>query len=220
MKTLLIIQGYGRAQERIRRHWPWYLRAGCDILGIDRIDGRVHWPSERLIGVCQSGWDTYVQGANLVNLLIDCFRIGLTYYAYSDFCVIENDSIFLDKLPEHPGSCLNTCIGGYQTSGFRAKHFFHTPWWADRPTAELIVRLGERLVAAELIERGFPDRWLGLLCDLYPEFIRWRNDPAFWSVNDVSVPPTLIECAREAIARGTIYIHGIKTPEQLEAVTK
>jgi len=214
-RTLLIIQGYPAAQERIERHWEWYLRAGCTILGVDRLDGRVDWPSDGLIGVRHIGMNSYVNGANLLELLLGCFEAGLSLPHFDSFAVIENDSIFVQPLPEVPKDSFLATLGGYRNDGFHGERFFHTPWIADRKTAADIVLYGRRMIDCGLLERGFPDRFLGLMVSLYK--LPWVPALAF-SCNRIN-SQHFIEESRHAIRNGVCYLHGIKTPDELATVT-
>jgi hypothetical protein len=227
-RTLLIIQGYPRAAERIARHWRYYQRAFKDsaahwnILGINRThNGSAVDVFPQLDGPEKVwlGEDSYVHGDSLPRLLVDSFKHGLMKTFYDDFCVIENDSIFVRPLPEHPGGLCTTNGAGW-APGFHGSCAWHTPWWADRKTAELIVEYGERMLKANLLERGFPDRFLSLLVDLYK--IQVTPAPAF-SCNLIDTPE-FVAAARWAIGpqnpNPVCYVHGIKTAEQLGAVTK
>lgn len=215
--TLLAIQAYAAGADRVRRHWPYYKLAGCDIVGFDREDQRVSWP-DGILCAKSIGKGGYVGPGKLCAFLLDCFdylvRTPL-FDSYTDFCVVEHDAIFLKLLPPHPGG-LVTHMGGHGGDpNFRGQHFYHCPWWADRTTATKIVDWGSRMLRVGLNEHDFPDRFLGLMADLYDLPI---TSSASFSVNAIDTPSHLA-AARASIRLGAYFVHGVKTEEQLRDVT-
>lgn len=213
---LLVIQGYKKAEERIHRHWPYFLKASCDIFGMDRINGKVNWPKERLVGTGSWGHDAYVGPGDLIGFLVACL-VGLSA-KYDSVCIIENDSIFVRPLPAHPGIGMVATLGGHRSNGdgFRGEHFYHTPWYFHRDSIPMVIECAARMQRAQLLEHGFPDRFLGLMVDLYS--LPVTHAQAF-SVNTIDRPHYVAE-ARKAIQAGAFYVHGIKTAEQLRQVTE
>lgn len=215
MNTLVAIHSYPGAGPEVARRWPWYLRGDCDILGIGTSDGRTAWPKDkRLIGVELIGRNAYVQDDHLPRRLVRTFGLLEKYPIYDAICIIEWDSIFLQPVPEIHG--LVTTLGGYLSPGFTGTRFFHTPWCADRMTAEKIARVGTIMIDHGLTERGFPDRFLGLLVDLYDIPVTFAHT---FSVNRIDQPQYVKE-ARMAIRKGCWYCHGCKTADEIRAVTQ
>lgn len=222
MKTLLVILSYAKANDIVERHWPFYEKAGCPILGIGREDSecRFPWPVRAgvgCIGVKEIGKDSYVNGDNLPKLLLDtleyCLREYTTFHSY---CLVEPDVIFMRPLPEeHPGGIVTQHMGG-SSAGFFGRNYYHCPWWVDRMTAAAIVIRGRKMLECELIECGFPDRFLGLLLDLHPDV---RVHPAKWYSRNLFDRPEFIAEARAALKAGAWGCHGIKTADQLFDVT-
>lgn len=218
-QSLLGIFSYAGANATVGRHWPYFERAGVPIWGIGRIDTSCVWPNGCRY-TTDIGMDSYVNGHNLCSRLVKALTHFLEERQFADFsdvCLIEYDSIFTRPLPEHPGG-LATHIAGGNSTGFKGTRYFHTPWWVDRPTAEMIVNEGWRMIHNGDIEHGFPDRFLGLLCDRQPEI---KVVPLLdtFSVNTID-RPEYVEMARAAVKRGAFYLHGIKTESQLKAVTE
>lgn len=219
MRTLLIILSYARASDMVARHWPYFLRADADIMGVGREDTHCRFPPERLVWQANIGKDSYVNGSNLIELHVKALEVALTLthdeQSYTHFALVEPDSIFLKPLPLHVGGLMAT-LGGYKSPGFHGNAFFHGPWYVDRETAKKVVAGGQAMLRVGLIENGFPDRWWGLWRELYD--IRFTPLHTY-SRNRIDNPQFVIE-ARRAIKEGYCYVHGIKTAEELKAVTE
>lgn len=224
MKTLLVILSYAKANETVARHWPYYELTGCNILGVGREDSDCRWPTgpenRSMIGHIEVGKDSYVNGDNLCRRIVDVLERlvdGQEFQAYTDFLLTEHDAIFLHGLPGHMGGMITT-LGGYGGSGFTGTKFYHGPWWVDRQTAGEMVLYGRRMLKLGLIETGFPDRFIGLMDDLYDLGVSYSDE---WTYSRNALDrPEYIQEARKAIERGAWYVHGIKTEAQLKAVTE
>ena len=94
--------------------------------------------------------------------------------------------------------------------------FFHTPFVMGWEICRRIIKYGEAMLLAELLEQGYPDRFLGLMVDLH--YLPWSDIPGTYTQNTIDRPEYVLE-ARKAIADGAWYIHGVKTAAQLKAVT-
>lgn len=216
MKPLLVILSYAKANDMVQRHWPYFLKAGCDILGVGREDSEARFPGERLVGMVKIGKDSYVAGDNLIKLHLDALAYCLEKYPdYTHYVLTEPDAIFTKPLPVLGTMFSATKVGGW-SPGFHGRQFFHGPWCFNAVTAARFVEFGTRMLHAGLIERGFPDRFHGLLCDLYS--LPWTNFPGY-SQNRLD-QPKYVDDARQAIKDGYHYIHGIKTEAELRAVTE
>lgn len=224
MRTLLIILSYAKANDMVARHWPYFLKAGCDIMGVGREDSDCRFPTERLVYTAKIGKDSYVDGANLPEMHVRALEVALSLdynqdteapQPYDSFALTEPDAIFLKPLPLHRGGLMATYSGG-NSPGFLGSFFCHGPWHFDRWTAKQAVNFGKRMIAKGLVERGFPDRFWGLWCDLYDT--KFTSFPNSYSQNRLD-RPEFIQQARDAIAKGAFYVHGIKTIGELQAVT-
>lgn len=214
LKTLLLIHSCERANETVKRHWRFYENANCDIMGVGREDSHCWWPEG--IASVDIGRDAKMDGDNLCRRLVDTFRFcleNLKNSPYTDFCIIEYDTLFFKPLPIHPGGLVAT-LAGHAIPGFLAKRFYHTPWWADIETADTIVKEGDRMIRLGLTEKGTPDFFLGLLCE------RTGIEPItipFYSRNTIEWG-TQMEEARQHMRDGVFGLHGIKHENQLTAL--
>lgn len=213
MSTLLLIHTYPGANETFARHWDYFYRrcGAAHVIGIGTTDGGCKFPDG-----CASyniGRNEYA-GRGLIERLVQTFHLASTA-GYTDVCVIEYDTI-LAPLEPHPGGFV-THIAGHQSQGFKSRDYYHTPWWADRQTAARIADCGTRMLREGDIERGFPDRFLGWM------FERFGLGPIVpakaYSQNSLD-RPEFIEGARQALTNGARFVHGVKTFDQLRAITK
>lgn len=216
-KSLLGIFSYAGANDIVKRHWPYYTLADCAIWGIGRTDSKCVWPA----GIWRTdniGKEGYVGKGKLCERLVDAmamFAFNKAFEEFTDLCLIECDAIFTKGLPKHSGGLISHLAGG-PSEGFLSTRYFHTPWWVDRETASMIAGMGAQLIRQGTIENDFPDRFLGLICDRYPE-IKVTQSNTF-STNLIDSIPLLL-AARLSIETGAYYIHGIKTEAQLRGVT-
>lgn len=218
MKPLLAILSYQKANDMVMRHFPWWRKAGCDILGVGREDSTSLWPAvdDQFIGSIRVGKDSYVDGDNLIRLHLDVLKHCLTLEKYHEFILIEPDTLLLKEPPGVPFTFRATLKGG-NSPGFLGSYFAHGPWRFPRHVAQRVVTCGERMLKVGLIERGFPDRFYGLLDDLYD--IGFCNHAENYSQNRLD-RPEFIQQAREAIKAGAWAVHGVKSPQELQAVTE
>lgn len=218
MNTLLCIHSYPAAKERVFRHWPYYLIPKWPIIGIDCEDGEHEWPhGTPHIGIAKN---RNLDGTeNLCVKLVQTFQLALET-SFQTICVIEHDSVFLKEPQKHPGGLVTLLAGGYTGTGEKPKwancktcRFFHTPWWADRDTAQVIVECGNRLLGQGEWENGSPDVFISRIID--ETGLKWTqaNTWSCNSLNELNKPG----CST-AIRGGAWYVHGIKTPEDLEWV--
>ena len=218
MKTLIVIFAHSTVNDTVRRHWPWYLRGDCDILGVGRTNTRCEWPTERLIHSIAVGIEGYASGDNHILRFLETLTALLTderYKAYGAFCLVEYDGIFIRPVPPIKPGTICAKLAGHRDGHFRGNAYYHTPWYLDRIMAGRILKYGFAMLKAGLIEGGFIDRWLGLMVDLYDIPIA---DTSTYTQNTIDTPAK-IEQARTAIEAGAWYIHGIKTESQLINVT-
>lgn len=222
MKTALVILSYASANAMVARHWDYYLRSGCDIIGVGREDSDCRFPAERLVGTVKLGKDSYVSGDNLIRYHLDALDYVLhnncTSIKYGRVILTEPDAIFLKPVPNTP-ACLSGTLCGGNSPGFLGSFFAHGPWIMDMMTAELVVRYGRRMLDRGLIEHGFPDRFYGLITDLFHDIGFHDLRPLTYSKNLLD-RPEYIRGARQCIEAGGFAVHGIKSKDQLDTVTK
>lgn len=215
-KTLLVIQSHAEAYGQMKWSWPHYNLPGWDIMGVTPEDSMHQWPPgirhQTVLGL--AGYMT----PNLVKRWIETWDLVQRSPEYTDFCMIEPDSVFLRKPPVHPGGMFTHLSGGGIVGGtFKAQKFFHTPWWADKAAAGIIVEEGRKLIAEGEFENGSPDFFLGLISDRRPD-LKIRETKT-WSCNGGSLGH-LRESAEQAIREGAWFLHGLRTPEELRWMTE
>jgi hypothetical protein len=218
--TLIAVLGHAAAKATIERHAPYWEKAECDIVCVGRKDIEVPWPSiKRQVGALRIGNDGYAGGLNHLERLMILLRwFAEERKSYSSICVIEYDGVFLGPLRvgQQLRIFMSTPAGGSDGSdGFAPCTYFHTPWWFDHYGAQLVLDYGSRMLNMQIYERGFVDRWLGLLVGLYR--LPWSPAPSF-SVNSLD-RPEYMAAAREAVRKGAVYVHGVKTELQLKHLT-
>lgn len=220
MKTLLLIFSHTEANPVVARHWPWYRKSGMDIVGVGSTNGNCIWPQYGLLDQIKIGSEGAPSGAHYIHRFLNALSYCLSNYSwleYESFCFIEYDGIFLKPLPEIAPNTFVTKKNGGASDGFLGSFFVHTPWIMDRQMGHIILDYGQRMYKHGLHERGFLDRWFGLMIDLYK--LNWSDlGRDVFSENTLDTPH-LIQMGRDAAKRGVFYIHGIKTQKQLEAVT-
>jgi hypothetical protein len=227
---LVAVLTHSGANETVARHWPYYLRSGADILMVGRVGTDCRWPTASThqcpisgkfhrIYEMRSGIESYVNGDNHIVRLLDvidtfCYK---DYYRYhTHLCVIEYDGVFLQPIPldalQADGS-LVTYVNGYEKPGekWHGSRFLHTPWLMDRNLAYKILKAGNAMLRAQLIEHGFVDRFLGLLCDLHDIPVHVSNT---FSANALDTP-AFMSAAQKCVASGGWYSHSCKTKEML-----
>lgn len=218
-KTLLVIQAHAGMEPHIERHWPYWKSSGLDILGIDRVDGRVTWPEA--IESVAIGKSTYIDkaGGNMNRILVESFNCCLDrqFSEYTDFMMIDYDAVIISKPPPHPGH-FASFLAAYCPPewGTKSTRCFGTPWWMDRETCRKFVAYGDVMLASGEFDSGAPDCYCGLILD--------RSGIPFTPVNsfhrntlDMRLPRLLNEC-KEAIANGAWIIHGFRDAQHLDYV--
>jgi hypothetical protein len=209
MKTLLVIMCYGGDLERIQRHLPFWRESGCDLLFVSPVDDPIRF--EQVGHPCAQYALSEHHGVELIRRHIFAFNYSLLHSVeYDAFSFIEADSITLGAIPDHPCGGLR-CFVWENTSKprFQADHYFHWPLWADRSTLAHIASVAR----TDEPEEGFPDRWLALLCERHS--IPFTHEPRAFSRNQLD-NPDYMQSAVDAIKAGAIWVHGVKTKEQLE----
>lgn len=210
MKTLLTILSHGKADATLSRHWLYYVTTGCDLLVSSPVDDRSN------VGIGFACGYSEHHGRNTVMRYYETFR-HVSKLDYDYFIFIEYDCILLGppKFTPKPGTISTHTFYDNTPKGFRGHHFFHCPWYFDAATLEKFLEEGAKLIARNEFELGFPDRWIGYVCEQGGiGFNHIRNS---YSQNTIDMP-YMIQEAREAVANGAWAIHGIKTKEQLEGV--
>lgn len=222
--TLLVIHSYRGANEMVKLLWPYYKVSGCDMLGVGRTNAKCEWP-EPICNV-DIGEDPFRpwcehKSDNLPRRLIDTLDVCLKQYPqYSDYCIIEWDSIFVKPLPIHTGGLVSVPCGidnAWKQQGFKTDIAFLGPWWFDHETAEKCIPVARELIYHGDIEQGTPDFFIGLVA--LKAKVKYSSIPVCF-YNTVDHPRFIADARNHYKSKDIYYIHGIKTPEQLKQITQ
>lgn len=215
-KTLILVQTYPGGHQTILDHWHFYERAGVDIAIVDTFDSNRNWGGRSF----RCGNDTHRAPSELhLKRMIGTFKEALRLYPeYNDYCLIQDDSVFMGRLPGYPGGfaaqyCGNCLEAGWKD--YKADHnWYHCPWWGDKETLESVVECG----TLELLQGNFtnksPDIWIGMVLAKYK--IPVTHLKGVWTCNggDFTHPKkhNLNQIAADAITKGCWYLHGLRGP--------
>ncbi len=219
MMTVCFIHSYPGAASTLALLWSGFKKLGLPLIGVDCVGDPCIWPEP--IETIEAGINAYAtqDAYNLPARLILTLKHFLTT-DYERCLVVEYDSLILKPMPDYPPGFVAHRAGG-KHPGSEATQFFHTPWIFDRPAAKACARVGMEILSDGTILRGghgvhaSPDMFLGLIMDRCG--LPWTESGTF-SRNTVDSPDQAA-AAREAIAAGTWFVHGIKTREQLLSVS-
>lgn len=208
----MAIHSHFLANERVKRHWPFYERAGADkIIGIGREDTEVWFPGG--ITVFNIGKDSYVDGDNLCKRLVQTFERMLEFEQYDNLIVIEQDTIFYRRIPDIVGYASHRA-GGEQ-NGFKAKTFWHNPWCADRASAEAFICEGNKMIIDGDIEGGEPDHFWGRAIERMNA--KCNHIPGY-TQNTLQTEQEAIDAANTCLYKGGLFVHGVDYEETLNII--
>lgn len=226
-KPLLAIISCQKDNELVERHWPWFKKAGCDIVGCGSRDGQTKWPED--ISVLNTGQMGLVAlsigGTAIAGLLQQELDILEAFQnsEYDSVAIVESDNLIIKPLPQHPGKLLLApIVPNRSPQWFSTPVYFSTPRWYDRETAGHIRHHGEQLLREGRNEHWCSDRFVALA--VWRASVRYMNFG--WTQMPVNGPgerhhsESFVRDARAAIALGAPSIHGVKTVEQLKAITE
>jgi hypothetical protein len=229
-KTVVAIQSYGKARDTVWRHFPFYLRSGCDLLGVNTTDTIHDWPEG--CPTIEIGRDGYLDGTDhLCRRMLDTLEYLLReprYQNHTHFMLIEHDSVFVRHVPQfEPG--LTTPYPGFCPKGWAMNSiwFIHSPWIMDRETALLMVDAGHALLERGIFDKGTPDAFIGsIISEAAERGIRWNQygqDKTTMSVNSGSFSEgeTGQKLRRSFEKRlreepDLWFLHGVKSTEELD----
>lgn len=223
MSTLLGIFSYPAANERMARHYPYFLNQKADwIYGIGTTDGLCRWPEGvREIDV---GDNRYIEGPHLPNRLLDTIE-ALLLLPWDNLILTESDTLFFKPIDITNLWTVAAHRAGSATWGSKAQSFYHNPWAFKRYIAHVFLAAGRKAIKDGICpDRGrgipstpecSPDVFFGYVCESInlPVQELWTE----YSRNDLSIPEHLHE-AKLAFLAGVQVIHGIKTEVELEVI--
>lgn len=217
--TVLTVDTYAAISDVLPHFWPYYQKAGCDVVGIERTNKATTWPNSAphyAIGIDYfKSWSAY-QGDPLLCKrwlgIIDLFLSNPDFAKYDDLCAIEWDCLFFKPLPpfdKETGLVLNKAGGAMR--GFKAPCFFHLPWWMDRKRAAMISDKGHALIKRGDIEHGAPDFFMGLI--VAELGLKW-TPIHFYTKNRICSYE--FDEAKKHLANGAFGVHGIRDKAGLD----
>jgi hypothetical protein len=215
--NLLVVFNRAEEDEVCRLFLPFWKRSGCDILCSSPLNapstlaGVIHYhagqelPRRRQEARRRRWW----YQSRVLDTMKYCLLLD-----YEGFVFTQYDSICLGPLPRiRPGDSIHRFAGG-EAPGFKSRFFLHPPWCFGKERLHQFVEAASTC-DIQLTENGIMDRWLSLIIEEQcMPFIccNWA-----WSVNSIDTPD-YVACARQAIASGCLFIHGVKNKQQLDAI--
>jgi hypothetical protein len=227
-KTLMAIISSPSDNEMVKRHWPYFLLTGFDIVGCGTVDGLCEWPEPVM------RFDTGQLGKRITNGIsaiwglvpqeIEILKMFLTT-RYETLVVVEADNVWVTRNPpSHPGGFiyLVNLMTNLHKGIFATPVYASTPRICDRTTAGHLVHWGEKMIASGDVEYWISDRFMMKAAFVgqirFQHYPSWTSFPFDWS--GMSVKEAFIKDARTAIHLGNHVLHGIKTQEQLNQITE
>lgn len=214
-RLALALHTFPAANPVLARHWGHFKNAGADeIVAITTTDGGCQVPDEcaqEMIGA-----NLYIQSAHLPLRFLRTLKHLLTTKA-DWFCVAEYDILFFKPIPRDLPEGLTAHLAGHKMPGHHCAHFYHGPWIMDRKTAETMLKAGYQLIEARTVDAS-PDCFIGQIVekagipvhtDILKSYSRNTIHGETWTMEAV-----------EAVKNGAIAVHGVKTSDVFDALTK
>lgn len=224
-KPLLAIISCPKDNALVTRHWPWFKKSGCDIVGCGSKDGETKWPEDiPVLNTGEMGLRTLpIGGTAIWGLLQQELDILEAFIGtdYKSVAIVEADNLIVRPFPAHPGKLLLAPIVPNLSPHFTTPVYFSTPRYYDRETAGHVLHHAKDLLRDDFNEHWCSDRFVALAA--FRARVRYMNFG--WTQLPVKGPgdkdykESFIRDARVAISLGFHSIHGVKTDEQLKAIT-
>ena len=214
--TILLVFGYGGAQAMFDRHLPYFLRGEADIMVVSPSDSPLAVPAN-VMGFTWGVSQHYGHSLMERHERAISAAIGM---GYETICCIEADSIVLKEIPNpSTGNGIDCFLfNNDPASGFKAKQYMHWPWLMSRDTAVCLATSLRWALKRGEIEQGFPDRMAAFAAE-FVNIPLIHSPNLSYSQNRLDTPQKMQE-ARMAIANGAVCIHGLKTAQELEELTR
>lgn len=212
-RKALVVFTYSGQQQMLERHLPFFRKGGADIILVSPRDEPVTAPDDcTALNVGSS--EHYGQS------LMQRMNIGIKCAAadYDTIAVVEGDSIVLGPIHDAQPEGIDCFLYDSEQPPWKAPHYVHWPWLMSRKTAMRVAAEFHTLISLKDIERGFPDRMLGYAAHRAGIPLRHRPDITY-SRNLIDTPEYVAQ-ARDAIAGGAVFVHGVKTQAHLDAILK
>jgi len=212
---LLAVQSYPGANDTVKRHYPYWLRAGASrIVGISTTGGGCEFPNG--MESVEIGINSYINGDILSRRLLDTIGWMLTQ-PEEWFCIIEYDTIFIKEISNLKlGATMH--LTGWHTLPDTTNPFYHNPWIMDRNTAIKLKETGERLLIEKKEMLGCPDVCMGRMVteskvDIH-EFELYTQNTIDHNIDHI------LEAQRLVKNSLITAIHGIKSIETFNIITQ
>lgn len=201
-----VIMGHGEAWPVIHRHLPVWERLELPLL--------LYFPAGDSV---QTGHPTFTFGHREHHgaHAIERFRTLLLHLegtAHDSFLIQEYDSFSLE-LPQITPGTVHGNLFRDDSPKWLGGQFLHPPLAFDRAALESLVAASGLI--PDHAERGFWDRWIGLVC-------KSGNIPtAGWNERGFAhntIEPQFIPSAVEARKNGATHFHGVKSEQCLAAI--
>lgn len=210
---------HAEAQPVFERHWPeWTKHPGTDILVFHPASGAIATPPAPGCAVYDVGFgDACHHGPESIRRFRWLLRLLGDQTQYHGFTIHEYDSL---SLRTEPGPFIDGQLTGlvYRDDrpdrGFVGTTYIHPPLSMTRATLWQIITAMESV--PDDAERGFWDRWLGLVCER--GMIGLNNGLAGFGFSRNTIEAGDIAAAVEAVRAGAYLLHGVKTEECYRAV--
>lgn len=211
------IHSYPGAAAALAMLWPGFKKLELSLIGVECDGEPTVWPEP--IPTIDAGINAYATADpyNLPSRLV----LTLKHFLTTEFerCIVmEYDTLILGPIPDYPSGFVAKHFLGV-IPGSEATQFFHTPWLFDRESAETVIRVGMELMMDGTVGRGgwihgSPDMFLGLIVDR--SGMKFTDSGTF-TKNTIHSPED-ITLARQAVADGVWFLHGVKSREVLDAI--
>ena len=211
--NLLVIFNRAAEDEVCKLFLPYWKRSGCDILCSSPLDAK-----SQLAGVEHCYFGKQLQASRATwwwyqARVLETMELCLTL-DYQGFIFTQYDSICLGPLPLiEPLDSIHRLVGG-AAAPFASSFFLHPPWCFGWRRLEEFVEAAAHY-DIETTETGIMDRWLSLIIE--KDCMPFTKCQWGWSCNSIDTPE-YVACARQAIANGCLFVHGVKNKQQLDSI--
>lgn len=210
IKTLVAIHCHHGVEDVIDRHEHLWAAHGHDYVFVCPEDNPIHGRPHISIG--KQGHS----GPDSINRFRDTWRalwrLG-NDCAYDRYAIFEYDSFCLDsELPDLPGMAGNRLCEDHLSSQFRSRFYFHAPWIMS---ASILGGINTTMqFMAPTCEGSFFDRFLGRALEMHSIPASSFGALGFTGQNEIG--PKDYQALADAILKGAVAIHGVKTEECLQ----
>lgn len=196
--------GHGSAQATFDRHLPVWERLGLPIIVVCPLDDPVNTGYQVVkIGSRQH------HGAAAIDRFIKLIGVGVdtgaTFILFNEYDSLAYEIPFHMKTT--PGLHGWVWQDGDPRNGFVGRYFVHPPLFMDNESARKVLSASVKLKSLGS-ERGFWDRWIGMICEK-GRIPMHTTEKHHFSRN--TIEQGHIGLLKEALEKGATWFHGVKT---------